>query len=356
MAGLFGKITAGFLRKTQPELLDDLNTHLKDAEDEKGFKPFSGCTTLDDPVAYAGDPLVELGMAVTGSTHELYEDVECLLQNMDPAQASGAYLDTMHACAAGVTRNECERDGSFRRRICNRRRPGYPRMAGQALTLPGVDGAELLNTPYPPKVGTGEAMLIVKGGVTTDELGDLWHNFKPPGLTLVGEESHEWTNPLDGICHTIPYQPACRIFIDILVCGYADPCGDATLKEAAMEIIERAKEAYGCIIGQSISGLQLAKLGCDIDGVIIQSVKMRRRAPQLVYSAGGEPCEGDVSVILKEGEDAVPWVRSNVCGCCKGEIWKDEWFPSLDLRPWEYPDFDAAAFCQVREVALDGAG
>ena len=351
MASLKGFISAGYDRKTQPELLEELNDKLKAATDGKGNPIFGGCTTLDDPIANAGDPLVEIGMASTASMHELHEAFEALTQNLDPSQASGAWLDTLHACASGLTRKDCETDAAFSQRICNRQRPGYPRIADQVSSLPGVSAAAFVFGPYEEKLASSdEGMLVIKGEATAEEIGEAWYNYAPPGKSLVGEQFVDWVGP-DGVCHRIAYQPGCRVFVDLLITGYADPCAGVSLKDAAANMIEAAKDAYGCRFGGSLSGFPLIGAGEPVDGVFIQSVQLRRRPRQLaLIGADGETCEDDATVVTIDKEE-VPWIGSNICGCCPAEIWCKGWSDCLTFKPWEFPDFDPA-FCETVPVTI----
>ena len=348
MAGITGFTTNGIDRKTQPELLAELSDHLKAVLDENGNPVFGGCTTLDDPVANAGDPLVELGMATTASLHELWEGVENTFQNFDPSQASGYWLDTFHGCASGLTREPGESDAALQKRICERRNPAVPRFGVAASGLDGVSAADFVCTAYPPKIPAGSGMLVVKGEPDPDDIGDTWYYYAPPGKDLVGESFVDWVGP-DGVCRRIRYQQACRVFVELCIVGRADPCGKYSLKDAAQTIIDDAKDQLSCRFGISVNGLEMMALGERLPGVFVQEIKVRRRPRQLVLAGtDGEPCADGVLVSI-DGGDPEPWVSSNICGCCPGEVWCGDFECSTQLKPWEFPDFDAV-FCVTEEA------
>lgn len=346
-----GLTTFGVVRKLMADLFIDFSQRIK----ENGS--FGATTTLDNPDAYPGDPLVSLAAAASASDHELWEIVEHFYSQLDPTQASGVYLQRFHGDRLGLTQGVTETEENFRTRILNHVRNNISRVS--RITVAEADAnvscAEIVrSTTAAPLNGIAApaAMLVVKGSPAdaNDFAQSIYDAVDVSVHNWVGDQSGQATT-VNGGCLEHRWQEACPVVVDVRVVGYFKDqfCVSTDADTVLATVLERLNAAYAsCGFGTNLTSSELVlKIG-EVGGFVVSRVDLRRRAKML----WGDGCDMSAAPVVTIDGTNVTWASSQMCGYCAGETWCDDYFSCLALNAWEYPVFDA----QFASLAQDATG
>ncbi len=344
---------AGVVRKRMPEIFAEFRDRLKQPTDpnDPSSAAFGPQITLDNPDQHPGDSLVAIGTAHSASTHELWEALEGLQNNLDASTANERFLRLFHAPRSGISENSTLSKDDLRALILQRECEGVPMASPATVALcdPNVECATVVRSTLQNPVDgmpANTAMIVVKGTPDWSDLANEMYKRVDFGLfDLVGDIQTSASLSVSDLCYR--FQPACRVFVGLEIrVRRLGNCGVLDQALVSQTVVERLKELYsGCGFGQAFTSASLiAEIG-PIDGFAIESIGLRRRAPMLV----GKGCTQTDAPDVVINDILTNWSSSQICGYCQGEFWCLEFLDCLKLKPWEFADFDLA-FTQTSEI------
>lgn len=348
-----GFTSAGIVRKRMSEIFTAFASAIKEPTDpsDPTSSAFPPQTTLDNPDAYPGDPLVAIATAHAASTHEVWESLEGLQNNLDPSTANESYLRLVHAPRFGISTNSNLSTEDLRALIVDRGCSGVPMASASqiALCVPSVECATVVRSTLQNPVDgmpVNTAMLVIKGEPNWNDLAYALFAGMDFGLfDLVGDVQGVATNSVNDLCYR--FQPACRVYAGLGIRARRNAgCGIFDGAFVRQTVAERLAAKYsGCGFGQYLSSSELiAEIG-EIEGYVIESIGLQRRAKMLV----GKNCADTAAPDVVIDDALVSWSTSDLCGYCRGEMWCKTYSDCIALRPWEFVAFDLA-FTAASEV------
>jgi hypothetical protein len=347
-----GLTTFGIVRRRMSDL------YLTFARRIKEGGAFGLVTTVDTPDLYPGDPLVQIAATASASTSEVWEVAEFFYAQLDPASASGLYLERLHGARIGITKAPGQSDDDYRAVIAAalQSRPLRNDIVTLAVAQPDIECAALhLSTVANPIAGIEApgAMLVVKGcAIDYAALAEQLFQHVELGLhTWHGDVSigHASAN---GGCIQYKFQPAQPVYVAMRVKGYlTDACGKGDLSKLPKVINDVLVAVYGsCGLNATASASALRVALANLSGFVVTDLKLATRRKQL----WGDGCDTAAATIVTLCGQATPWATSTTCGPSAGEVWCDPNADCIELKPWEYIAFDQQFITVIEDSTLGG--
>ncbi len=324
------------------DLLSDFAQRIKEGG------AFGPSTTLDNPDKYAGDALVQIATTASASDHELWEAVEYMYNMLDYRQAEGRYLERLHGIPKlGLTKEPLESWDAYRAKVLGFLSGNASRTDPSVLAAaqPGVLCArQIFSTLSNPVEGipAGGTMLVLKTCNTDyEELAAQLYDKTEIGIySWYGDVTANHQTENNG-CLQFRFQPASKVYIDLTIHGYfVDTNCRGAVNETSVraEAVERLSSVFDdCGFGQQLTGAEMTALLAGLQGFVCTAVGMKRR-PKRLYSEG---CDLSDALTLEECGQNIPWASYVACGSfAVGEMWCNITQNCVQLKPWEYPDFD----------------
>lgn len=346
-----GFTTFGIVRKRLADIYGDFALRIK----ESGV--FGTQTTVDAPDTFPSDPLVQIMVTTGASIHEVWEAVELWYTQLDPATASGAYLEHLHGSRLGILRAPGQTDTEYRATLLNALvRPNRNNLLTVLDARTDVECAALLTStvdnPIEGIPAPGNA--IVVKGCNLDYAamaGDLYNSVELGLHQFYGDKigSHM---PAAGGCVTYRFMEAEPLYVALEVHGYyTEVCGTngaSTVQAAVLAAMQRAFPS--CRIGEGLNTATAMTAIGVLSGFVVTGVSMARRARQL-WGNGCDPADAPKVTIC--GTETA-WVSSITCGTNPGEVWCPPAPGCLDIKPWEYVALDAQFITVVEDPTKGG--